>query len=61
VVEESYKYYNEWRRATPMERLRISPESVVVKMDPTLHRTEQRGNFIAVEGNTIRGEGDGHC
>ena len=43
VVEESYKYYNEWRRATPMERLRISPESVVVKMDPTLHRTEQRG------------------
>ena len=43
VVEESYKYYNEWRRATSMERLRISPESVVVKMDPTLHRTEQRG------------------
>ena len=26
-----------------MERLRISPESVVVRMDPTLHRTEQRG------------------
>ena len=43
VVEESYRYYNEWRRATPMERLRISPESVVVRMDPTLHRTEQRG------------------
>ena len=43
VVEESYKYYHEWRRATPMERLHISPESMVVKMDPTLHRTEQRG------------------
>ena len=43
VVEESYKYYNEWRKATPMERLRIVPESEVVKTDLTLHRTEQRG------------------
>ena len=43
VVEESYKYYNEWRKATPMERLRIVPESEVVKSDLTLHRTEQRG------------------
>ena len=43
VVEESYKYYHEWRKATPMERLRIVPESEVVKTDLTLHRTEQRG------------------
>ena len=43
VVEESYKYYHEWRKATPMERLRIVPESEVVKADLTLHRTEQRG------------------
>ena len=43
VVEEAYKYYHEWRKATPMERLKIVPESEVVKKDPTLHRTEQRG------------------
>ena len=43
VVEESYKYYHEWRKATPMERLKIVPESAVVRTDLTLHRTEQRG------------------
>ena len=43
VVEEAYKYYHEWRKATPMERLKIVPESEMVKKDLTLHRTEQRG------------------